>query len=577
MYQAQWLDVALAQYETVCQTNGWRCRLWVDAISPHRVLEEVWSHQFRPCCFWDGSEWNVALGSLRSFFSHSDEGRSYKHMPLWILSAHGALGRGTRSWLQSGKHRAPVRRNGMGMNFIGKTWSTQFMFASMLRTLSTQHPEAMTKLLEAFAEDVFDLMSHGVSSDDGDKIWMIHMATKGDLPALVKLGGFCRSFSHVPRAPRSRRFCQGICHLCLAGREAEGGNIPFEDFSPSADWIDTMFRELPWETEPIILQNLPYNQQDKIEFFRTDFWHNLHLGVSKHWIGSCFVVIIESDLPDVIAGSVEVKFQWLTGAYLAYWQSKGKTPFVTEISRETMGFPQGSTCPIARWSKAVASTELMLFLEWFADNHIVGKTTDELLLSIVPFLLITSNYVFLVFAASKKTAWSFFGRNGYFLFFIYDAEARGVKAINIAVGAMYNSGFWVKKQHGIALGKLIFSFLAHFAICAHKTLQQGKRRFAITPKMHMLAHAGNDLLQEAQVSEWCRNPIAYSNQIQEDFIGRPSRVSRRVNIRSLHRSVLMRSLIFYQRALLQSDNDTRGLDGYGNRWKCGLRPYSDLT
>ena len=336
------------------------------------------------------------------FFSHSDEGRSYKHMPLWILSAHGALGRGTRSWLQSGKHRAPVRRNGMGMNFIGKTWSTQFMFASMLRTLSTQHPEAMTKLLEAFAEDVFDLMSHGVTSDDGDKVWMIHMATKGDLPALVKLGGFCRSFSHVPRAPRSRRFCQGICHLCLAGREAEGGNIPFEDFSPSADWIDTMFRELPWETEPIILQNLPYNQQDKIEFFRTDFWHNLHLGVSKHWIGSCFVAIIESDLPDVIAGSVEVKFQWLTGAYLAYWRSKGKTPFVTEISRETMGFPQGSTCPIARWSKAVASTELMLFLEWFADNHIVGKTTDALLLSIVPFLLITSNYVFLVFAASKK-------------------------------------------------------------------------------------------------------------------------------------------------------------------------------
>ena len=513
----------------------------------------------------------LCLDRCIPFFSHTDEGRSYKHLPLWILSAHGALGRGTRSWLNSGKHRAPIRRNGMGMNFVGKTWSTQFMFASMLRTLSTQNPQAMTKLLEAFAADVFELMTHGVSSDDGAKIWMIHLATKGDLPALVKLGGFSRSFSHVPRAPRSRRYCQGICHLCLAGREADGGNIPFEDFSPSADWINTMFREVPWETEPTILQNLQYNQRDQIDFFRTDFWHNLHLGVSKHFVGSSFVSIIECGLPSIVAGSVEVKFQWLTGNYLAYWRSKGKVPFVTEISRETMGFPQGSTCPIARWSKAVASTEFMLYLEWFADHHIVGNTSDEILLSIVSSLLITSNYVFLVFAASKKKCGLFLADKLFYVS-VHDAEARGVKAINIAVGAMYNSGFWLKKQHALGIGKLIYSFLAHFSICAHKTLQQGKRRFAITPKMHMLAHAGNDLLQEAQLSEWRRNPIAYSNQLQEDFIGRPSRVSRRVNIRSLHRSVLMRSLIFYQRALLSSDDDTRGLDGYGNRWNCGLGP-----
>ena len=80
----------------------------------------------------------------------------------------------------------------------------------------------------------------------------------------------------------------------------------------------------------------------------------------------------------------------------------------------------------------------------------------------------------------------------------------------------------------------------------------------------MIAHSAVDLQHQAAKSDWVQNPLSLTNQMQEDFIGRPSRISRRVNIRSLHRSLIMRALIVYQHSLRNSDVDLRGMDGYSD-------------
>ena len=90
----------------------------------------------------------------------------------------------------------------------------------------------------------------------------------------------------------------------------------------------------------------------------------------------------------------------------------------------------------------------------------------------------------------------------------------------------------------------------------------GKNRFPIMPKLHCLAHVAVELRKQADQSFWVQNPLSASVQLQEDFIGRPSRVSRRVNVRQIHRNVLHRSLILSQIALEKSDEDLRGLDAY---------------
>ena len=134
----------------------------------------------------------------------------------------------------------------------------------------------------------------------------------------------------------------------------------------------------------------------------------------------------------------------------------------------------------------------------------------------------------------------------------------------MALAAMYGSGFWIRREKGLRLANLIFRFLAFYATCAHLTLLQRKRRFAMVPKLHMIAHSAVDLQHQAAKSDWVQNPLSLTNQMQEDFIGRPSRISRRVNIRSLHRSLIMRALIVYQHSLRNSDVDLRGMDGYSD-------------
>eukprot|EP00438_Fugacium_kawagutii_P033632 Skav229855 [mRNA] locus=scaffold148:52700:57870:+ [translate_table: standard] len=319
-------------------------------------------------------------------FSHTDEGRSYKHAAIWVLSTHGCIGRGTKEYVDKKKHLLPLARRSMGLNFLGSTWSNQFMFCTMLREVATEHPGSMQKLLEIYAEDMAMLARDGVSNKRGDRhVWLVHLANKGDLPALSKVAGLKRNHAHVPRAAASKKFCQGICHFCLAGRESARPEttFPYEDTSLHPKWGPTFEQELPWETEPAVLKDLPMNPVQRASFFVTDVWHNFHLGLSKHFFASSIISAIERLDPFPMGNdynqSVDGKLAWFTDDFAKFCRLKGITPYLTEISRETMTFPSSKVCPVGRWSKGSVATNFMLYFEHFCDHHVVGKTDDPVL------------------------------------------------------------------------------------------------------------------------------------------------------------------------------------------------------
>ena len=66
---------------------------------------------------------------------------------------------------------------------------------------------------------------------------------------------------------------------------------------------------------------------------------------------------------------------------------------------------------------------------------------------------------------------------------------------------------------------------------------------------------------EEDKTTWTVNPLAESVQMQEDWIGRPSRLSRRVCPKLIHRRVCQRSLISVMQYLKRADKDQRGLFG----------------
>ena len=122
--------------------------------------------------------------------------------------------------------------------------------------------------------------------------------------------------------------------------------------------------------------------------------------------------------------------------------------------------------------------------------------------------------------------------------------------------------FWVLGEQ--ELRKVPFQanifFLYVYGRLAHETWAAGKNRYSIMPKLHYLSHVALQLRQQSDLADWCQNPLGCSVQLQEDFIGRPSRASRRVNVRQLHRNVIHRCLILAHLALQRSDGDQRGWD-----------------
>ena len=378
----------------------------VDSFAKMRgVLQEFWNrfralHGDHPV-FGLERDGVVSLDRLVPYYSHSDDGVTFRDGAIMVVSVHGLLGRGTKNYLKANAHHMPLDQNEMGMNYVGNTWGTHCLAATMLKAVQT--PENISALFSALAADAKSLLHDGIEAMElgGEKVWMCHLGMQGDMPALVKVGRFQRSFSHVPRASSSRQPCSGVCWLCHAGKEGPGNQplYPFEDVGMSPSWEPTIGVEVPWCQAPSILEGLGLTEKQSIEFFVPDFFHNAHLGVLKTFTSSALVMIIEA--ADVIpcfaeCGSIESKFEVLTQEYKAFWEERGHKPFVQELSRDTVCWPMASVCPAAKWNKGMATVEVMRFLDGFCQKFAFQQAPEAKLRSIA-FRLLWFNLSFVVY------------------------------------------------------------------------------------------------------------------------------------------------------------------------------------
>lgn len=136
--------------------------------------------------------------------------------------------------------------------------------------------------------------------------------------------------------------------------------------------------------------------------------------------------------------------------------------------------------------------------------------------------------------------------------------------MNTAIATMYYEGYFIRWPRAMKIAKLWLLYLQKYTLATEIVYRRGLNRFAIVPKLHMLHHGALRLLREAQRAQedatiWTINPLSESVQLQEDWIGRPSRLSRRVNPQRLHLRVCDRSLISTMKHLKESDKDQRGL------------------
>ena len=317
-------------------------------------------------------------------FAHVDEGRTYKSKALLVLSVHGCLGRGTRSYARRVVKKPHLKRDPMGMNYTGTTWSTNFMYASLLRTSMIEAPSALPALLSDFAEDMTALATTGVqNSAQTSKVWVQILGLKGDLPALNKVGNFVRNFQRVPKQATSRKLCVGVCYLCQAGVETANSVVAFEDFRANAAWKSTMYTARPWEDEPEVLGggSLPVRPDAPESFFVTDLWHNWHNGLAKFWVANSLVMFVYS--PGMVPRrSIEAKLSWLSEDFVDYCRRTRITPYLKEFTRDNLSFDSHASYPQGLWHKGAVSTQFMLYLQDYCERHIAVDVDDQILAAI---------------------------------------------------------------------------------------------------------------------------------------------------------------------------------------------------
>ena len=299
----------------------------------------------------------------------------------------------------------------------------------------------------------------------------------GDWPWLHKSAGFKRSF-HNAQKRKNQVVAHGICHECKAGQHG----VPFEQVGTKRPlWTQTCFQEDPfWEISPFRI--VPHVQSKLPAMWVWDFFHCWHLGIAKRFIGSALVL-----LSMVEPGSnVDDRFCSLSDRYIEWCSSTKHRSHIQKISKECIAWPTTGAYPCGIWHKGELTTVMMKFLEsTFIERSFPGEPLLELV-------------------------------------------RQATIAINSAIRVMYKADLWLTRSqcHEVAGNGL--RFLRRYEELARQSMDRNMNLFEFAPKIHPLQKIFLRLHWGSEQNIDQLNPLWVSVQQCEDFIGRPSRLSRRV-------------------------------------------------
>ena len=130
-------------------------------------------------------------------------------------------------------------------------------------------------------------------------------------------------------------------------------------------------------------------------------------------------------------------------------------------------------------------------------------------------------------------------------------EASAARALNVFMKQLYSGDFWLtgtQRDTVLASGT---HFLRATARLAFLAFREGRERYPLTPKHHMMFHVLNFLQWSSDMAGFGPNPISESCAQDEDYVGRLARICRAVSpratcLRTLQRYLLQVREVWYQ-------------------------------
>jgi hypothetical protein len=235
--------------------------------------------------------------------------------------------------------------------------------------------------------------------------------------------------------------------------------------------------------------------------YKFDVWHNgLHYGVCHTVVASTAVIF----MTDIAPGSkVQDKLDFLDGNLQEYLSENKVRLSFFKLTREKLGYESFASYPCGNWQKGSDSIILMKWLEALLSSPRYKLSVDAH--AVLPI-------------ASKAVA-----------------------KFNCLMSSLYGEDYFIAKEMAMRLGTIGVGFIQDVSELAARCHNLGWNRYLLQPKVHALDHSWRFLLQQGLEIGLAINPLAEAVPMCEDFIGKVSRLSRRVS----PRLVMLRSIQSY--------------------------------
>jgi len=438
---------------------------------------------------------SIVLERTAAIIIHGDEGRSKKKHAIMILSAHSCLGKGCAVENRRATLKTDFAKQ--DVNIVGNTWTTRWLLGVLPKgyyDAKKGDTDAYDRMTEALVDDMNEILANGCMSATGEKFWLAVISVIGDWPFHQKTFHLTRTFGSVAKRPCSQTASKGICMHCLADQSG----YPWEDFeSANPNWRSTVGVSPPFGRDPIFLQ-LPHDPEMPTSIMGMDLFHGFHLGAGKVFVSSCLVLVSE----EMEGSSVPKRFEQLHDVSFDWCQQKKQRPYIKRLSQETIKWMQTTEFPSGAWSKGSTTTCLLKLIIDFCkerENSLRGKILQKCYLADVEID-------------------SFFSK-------------------------LFKEGIWIHGSKALEISAHGFKFLKLNGRIAYQAFQMGRPLFLFMPNLHRLHEVFFLMVDQVKLAGFCISPLIWMCQMEEDYIGKPSRISRRVSCRRACQRTIQRSLL----------------------------------
>ena len=257
-----------------------------------------------------------------------------------------------------------------------------------------------------------------------------------------------------------------MCFLCEAGQIGK----PYEDFSETARWATEPCKP-PWHSRPSFLMLNHVTEQPQ-EFLKVDLWHAFHGGIGADFVASSLVEVMQRVLPPATMPDKCREVNRL----LQRWIRKGNPrPHSGPFLAERISLTSYQVCPDATWAKFDDTRIYMLFIQ-----NLLEEMEDDLYDDTILRIL------------------------------------AGCRAANESMATLFRGGLWLTAEQAKTAGVLGRQFIFEYEALAKDAYNGGCQRYPLHQKIHYLDHVYRALCKCSRKLPYVLNPLAESNQMDED-------------------------------------------------------------